>query len=404
MASRRTELRVGIFVMASIVIGGLTAFVIGQQSNYFERFVEYRVLFNDVEGLREGSGVRLAGLSVGSVTRVSFTRSGQVEIRFKVAEEFASRIRGNPRSIPPLGDTTVPQPSRVRIGSKGMLGDKLLDISVGDARLAEWPVAAALPSEGGSDLFTSAGRVMAEAEGTARNLRSATQPFADQQFSHDLETVAANLARISTEISEGDGTLGRLVRDPEMARETQEMITNLRAASAELTQTAHSARQILDEVREGDGSVHRIIYGDELADATQHIGGAAGEVELALRAIREGDGTMHGLIYENDGEQMIQNLTRASDDVAHILADIRAGRGTIGGLLVDPSIYEDVKRLVGDLQRNDILRALVRYSIRRDEATEDTNVRRASGSSGGSTQATAPAPAPTVAPTPAQSP
>ena len=60
--------------------------------------------------------------------------------------------------------------------------------------------------------------------------------------------------------------------------------------------------------------------------------------------------------------------------MAAITDDVRAGRGTIGGLLVDPSIYEDVKRLVGDLERNDILRALVRYSIRRDEEGDAAQV------------------------------
>jgi len=46
----------------------------------------------------------------------------------------------------------------------------------------------------------------------------------------------------------------------------------------------------------------------------------------------------------------------------------------IGALLTDPSVYEDIKRLVGDLERNDILRALVRYSIRRDEPREPVEV------------------------------
>ncbi|MEM9864220.1 MAG: hypothetical protein AAF938_21655, partial [Myxococcota bacterium] len=54
-------------------------------------------------------------------------------------------------------------------------------------------------------------------------------------------------------------------------------------------------------------------------------------------------------------------------------------RGTVGGFLTDPSIYEDVKRLVGDLQRNDILRSLVRYSIRRDEAVEESLVEESEG-------------------------
>jgi phospholipid/cholesterol/gamma-HCH transport system substrate-binding protein len=57
-----------------------------------------------------------------------------------------------------------------------------------------------------------------------------------------------------------------------------------------------------------------------------------------------------------------------------ITGDVRAGRGTVGALLRDPSVYEDIKRLVGDLRRNEILRSLVRYSIRRDERVEPVEV------------------------------
>ena len=140
--------------------------------------------------------------------------------------------------------------------------------------------------------------------------------------------------------------------------------------SSELARTSRSFRQISDEIRTGDGTANAIIYGTEGRDAIANIGRASDELAHLLNDVRTGDGTVHDLIYEDSADQMVANLTQVTDDLAHITGEVRAGRGTIGGLLVDPSIYEDVKRLVGDLQRNDILRALVRYSIRRDEAAE----------------------------------
>ena len=44
---------------------------------------------------------------------------------------------------------------------------------------------------------------------------------------------------------------------------------------------------------------------------------------------------------------------------------VRAGKGTIGALMVDPSVYEDVKLLLGNVERNKALRALVRWSADR---------------------------------------
>ena len=94
----------------------------------------------------------------------------------------------------------------------------------------------------------------------------------------------------------------------------------------------------------------------------------SGEAATILRDVRTGDGNAHELLYGDSAGDLITNLTAMSTDLRAVVADVRAGRGTLGGLLVDPSIYEDVRRLVGNLERNEILRALVRYSIREDGA------------------------------------
>ena len=46
---------------------------------------------------------------------------------------------------------------------------------------------------------------------------------------------------------------------------------------------------------------------------------------------------------------------------------VAKGKGTLGALLVDPTVYEDIKSAVGNVERNEVLRALVRYSIKADE-------------------------------------
>lgn len=60
-------------------------------------------------------------------------------------------------------------------------------------------------------------------------------------------------------------------------------------------------------------------------------------------------------------------MSAMSDDLREIVADMKKGRGTIGALLVDPTVYEDIKSLVGNVERNQVLRALVRYSIKQSE-------------------------------------
>ena len=88
-----------------------------------------------------------------------------------------------------------------------------------------------------------------------------------------------------------------------------------------------------------------------------------------MRGIREGNGLAHSLLSGGDqaNKQLADDVGAMSTDLRQIIADLRAGKGTLGALLVDPSVYEDIKGVLGNVQRNDALRALVRYSIKQDE-------------------------------------
>lgn len=371
---RGTELRVGAFVVVALLIGGVLAFVIGSQRNLFQSKTTYTAVFSDIGGLRPGNAVNVAGVSVGSVESVSFREDGKVDVTFRVISDAARLIRGNPER--PIehqdanleeNDPEMPKPSLVSVGSKGLLGDRLIDITVGDTRLPEWNAERPLFTNESGGLMAQAEEIADDVQATVENVRLMTDPFRDQEMSRALEETTVNLARVTGMLANGDGAVQRLMTDPATAEELTATIRDLRATSAELRRTTSGIRAITDEIRTGDGTANALIYGSEGREALANVARASGEVAELLRAVREGDGTMHQLIYEDEADELLANLTRASENVAVITDEVRAGRGTIGGLLVDPSIYEDVKRLVGDLERNDILRALVRYSIRRDE-------------------------------------
>jgi phospholipid/cholesterol/gamma-HCH transport system substrate-binding protein len=72
-------------------------------------------------------------------------------------------------------------------------------------------------------------------------------------------------------------------------------------------------------------------------------------------------------------------VTAMTGDLRTIVANVKAGKGTVGALLVDPSIYEDLKVVLGNVERNDVLRALVRYSIKQDEKKPNVEVGATAG-------------------------
>lgn len=348
-----SELKVGIFVTAALVIGGILVFVIGNRSAMFTPKIHYEAVFASVDGLRSGSPIRVAGLEVGTVDDVRFGDDGQVHVGLEISSDAAAFVR---------------EGSTARVGSKGLLGDQLVEITVGQGE--RLPPGSTIPAAQSSLLTTFLGATGRDAEGIVHNLNELSDALAQEQFRQDLQDIAHNIATLTRLIAENDGLARRLMTDPSLADDVQGTVVAFRTTGNELSQAARSVRAIAGEVQHGDGTAHGLIYGQEGLQLIGNLASTAGEAATILRDIRTGDNNAHALLYGDEAGDLIENLTAMSADLRAIVADVRAGRGTIGGLLVDPSIYEDVKRLVGNLERNEILRSLVRYSIREDRPRE----------------------------------
>ncbi len=352
---RSLELRVGIFVTLALLVGSAVTFTLGDRSALFSSKRRYVAVFANVDGLRPGSPVRISGLDVGTVGGIQFREDGRCDVLLDVSEAQTQFVTAT---------------SVVTLGSKGLLGDKLVDISPGTG--PSLPANAILRSEESGGLFGAlarAGEIVDEARPAVDNVRQFTATLADEQFRRDLGAISHNIAELTRMAREEDGTVHRLLTDPEMANQISHTLGSIDLASTELARTARNVRLITDEIATGDGTAHRLIYDPDGARLVASLADTADEAATLLRDARTGEGNLHTLLYGDESGALLANLGAISADVRAIVHDVRAGRGTIGALLVDPSVYEDVRRIVGNVERSDILRALVRYSIREDEAS-----------------------------------
>jgi phospholipid/cholesterol/gamma-HCH transport system substrate-binding protein len=356
----RIEIKVGIFVLVAVVIGTILVFSIGSQNNLFIAQTKYEALFTDVVGLRTGSPVRMAGMNVGTVTDIDIGNEGKIHVVFGVRDDKTRFIR---------------EGSVASIGTKGMLGDQLLEVTVGEGK--------PIPSNGRiksvettalSHYVQQAGRLLSAAETTADNILIGTEALGDPQFGKDIRQAASDLSTILSDISEGNGLISRMLKDEKLANSVEETIGNLRETSAKLSITADNVQAITHQVRNGDGLVTKVLYGSEGGEVVDNVSVVTSELANMLVEIHKNDSTVHRLLYEDDAKDLLANLTVISRDLKAISSEIRQGRGTLGSILIDPSLYEDLKRLVGNLQRNDILRALVRYSIKNGDSGNGAEV------------------------------
>ena len=165
------------------------------------------------------------------------------------------------------------------------------------------------------------------------------------------------------EVEKGEGIVHALVYDKKPA-------DDLKSALAGLDRTAASVAALTEEIRSGDGSLHDLVYEDQVSELVASLKSTVDGLDGVVAEIKEGDGVIHSLIYEEDGKNLIDNLTVASEDLKKMVSSIQEGQGTLGALIADPTVYEDVKTLLGGAKRNKILKAFVRDTIRKNEREE----------------------------------
>jgi phospholipid/cholesterol/gamma-HCH transport system substrate-binding protein len=343
------ELKVGAFVLAGLMVVGALIFVIGDSRRMFERHAEYSIVFKEIQGLGRGSPVRMGGLDVGSVAEVRYgenAKDDRIFVTVSVASSEAVRIR---------------EDSVASIASKGLLGDKMVVITTGSADAKSLPPGSTIRSEEAQDLEEIIGQLKGigtKAAAVMDNLQKTTDTLADDKFREDVQGSMASLRKLLDSVANGKGYANKILTDPGEAERISNTIASLEKTSASLDQFVNGLNAAVARVNQGPGLAHEVIYGG--SDAVSSVSAAADETALLLKEIREqGGGQRLG--------EILGNLSEASNDVKALAADLRAGKGTLGALMVDPSVYEDVKVLLGNVQRNEALRALVRYSIRSDE-------------------------------------
>jgi phospholipid/cholesterol/gamma-HCH transport system substrate-binding protein len=356
------QLKVGLFVILGLALTLVGVFLIGDTRGLWQSKVQFRTAFNDVAGLKPGAPVRTGGLDIGGVTSVDHSSNSgdaRVFVTMNISKKESARIRS---------DTVA------HVVNKGLLGDKMIDLSVGSPDSPPLDPKQLMPSEEPSDVFSAANRVASVTAEAIERIAPLAQALGDPKLAADIKGSIADLHSLLDATVHGDGTVHRLFFDHREADQFSALLLRLEGASARLDGILVDVQDYTGHLRQGPGIAHALVYDGEMSkDAV----GTMTELHEDLRAIREGNGLAHALLYGDSSSQHVMgNLNAMSDDMRSIVGNIRQGKGTLGALIADPTLYEDLRSVVGNVDRNEVLRALVRYSIKADEAHPPPHVSR----------------------------
>lgn len=391
MTERQMQLRIGALVLVGILLFIGFVLSIGKRSALFEERYSLWTSFSSAEGLAVGAPVRLAGVTVGNVTRIGFgpnPRDRRLAITLTVERRVQERIR---------------QDSVASIGTIGLVGDKVLDITVGSYDRPVLQAGTQLAAVDPPDYFRLLQKGDAILDNVTRISASLDEFLSggEQTGKRNLNESLRSLRTTLVEIEKGEGLIHDLVYGKEggellgrVDRTVQTLERLVQAVEKEqgllhamiytpqeqtlgrVVRLADRADALLKEVQEGPGLLHTLIYDREGAETLARLGRTSERLEGLVRAIQEGQGLVPSLLFDPERTKVLDDVQAAAaglrtltEDLQTVVGRLRQGEGTLGALLEDPTVYEDLSSLLRGANRSLLLRTLIR-STREDGAKE----------------------------------
>jgi phospholipid/cholesterol/gamma-HCH transport system substrate-binding protein len=358
---RRIIIRAGLFIALGLGLALLVVFVIGKERNLFDKQNVYSGAFENVDGLQFDSPVRLGGVNVGRVTSIRFGSDlgdKRIIVTMEVVKKYEARIRKD---------------SVARITNRGVLGDKAVDISIGNPDQPALPDGAELLTGTSGDISSilkATGEIIDNTVGITRDLRAGVATYTSPELQKDVKEAVTSVKNILREVETGKGLLHAVVYDKGLTSDVKAILTEASASAARLDAAVTKVDALLADVKAGQGTLHALIYDKKIADSLTELGRAAGEVSTLVNdAKTRKDGVVYQLVY-GDSRVLLSDLGQAAADVKALTTKINKGEGSLGAIINDPTVYEDLKEILGNVKRNRVLRELVRYSISNAEALD----------------------------------
>ncbi len=351
------EIKVGLLVLAALIVLMAGTFLIGEKSNLFTQKNRYYIRFESVSGLATGSPVQLNGVNVGDVTKIVLPRDVTktlLTVWVSVDSGYRNRIRRD---------------SQASIRTLGLLGDKYIEISSGSATSDVVPSGGqirAAPATDVDKLIASGGDAVENMVAISYSLRRilarmeagegllgelTTDNEAGRRAKKALLTSLDSLDSISTKIDAGEGTLGALVNDPLLA--------------ARMSSALSRVESLLAKLESGPGALPTLLNdetsGRQLRDTIASLDRTSKDLGALVTELRQGEGLLGRLLTDKElGESVGGNLEELLENLRQLSARLDEGEGTLAMLIDDPTVYEAINDVIVGIDESWLLRWLVR--------------------------------------------
>lgn len=295
------NVRTGILFVIGIAIVASLALVIGKNTTMFTSHSIVHLLIPDIKGLNTGNLVSIAGKKVGTVSALEFQRandSTHILVTMNVREEYFALLT---------------QDSRAMIKSLGMLGDKYIDITLGNSKT--------YLQNGGFLVVVEDADLEGLADKASKTMTS-------------IDAASESLVAILGKVERGEGSLGQLVNSTETSDRLNRAIGNIEAAAkmygdpvvgrnfassiSNFNTMSSDMSKIASSIEQGNGTFGKLLKSDSLYNRMNSTIASADEMVVSVSKR-----TNSLLDSYQPGSAFYLNLNKSISSLDSLLLDIK---------------------------------------------------------------------------------
>jgi len=241
-ASASQKIKIGLFVIAGILVLIVGVFLIGSKRNMFSDTFAVYGKFRNTGGLQEGNAIRFGGVNVGTVQRIRILSDTVVRVDMIIQSDKREFIKNDVVAV---------------VGSDGLMGDKLLSIE---------------PGSPNAPLLEPGGQI-----NTAEPTDFAAIIDKFTMVANNAEVITGALANMALQIKDGDGSISRLLYRNDLAMGLEGTMNNAKSITGAM-------ESIATEIKSGRGSIGSLIYTDSLSRGLEKTVSSANNALITVQS------------------------------------------------------------------------------------------------------------------------
>ncbi len=318
------RLKVGIMALVAMIILAILVFLITGETTLFQSKGRLVTYMDDSAAMTEGSPVRLNGILVGKVSKISLSGLNQprriVRIDLQVAEKWFDAI---------------PVDSIAAVSAENVLGSKYINIKKGTAKdmARDGTELASLDTREFDDVVQQGYSLLESLRGILKRVDaivatvevgkgSIGKLLVDEELYNKIISITNEVDSMAKQLNKGDGTLGKLLKDDKLYGDVRGTIARLDT--------------MMQGLQDGQGTAGKLLKDPAVFDETK---AAIGDVRKLLAGLDKGQGTAGKLL---KSDELHDKVAGTIVKLNTMLDKVNSGQGTLGQLLVNQQLYDNL--------------------------------------------------------------